>query len=207
MKRCSANADCEGDYMNIGDRVFIISCHKYHDRFINQCGTIMRIYDKHYGIKIDNEENRNSQYGLFWFEHNQIQTKRKEYFMVKYNKIAVISFMDGNSKSFKYALYDDNVQVDDLVVVMTGHHGMSTAKVNAVIDADDTPITDNRQVICRIDMTAYQARIEKAKQMKKIKEKMDAKVKHLQDMAIYEMLSESDDELKTLLSEYKGLIQ
>ena len=55
-------------------------------------------------------------------------------------------------------------------------------------------------------MSAYEERKEKAARVAEIKLEMDAKVKELQSQAIYELLAEKDQTLKTLLDEYRTLL-
>jgi hypothetical protein len=59
--------------------------------------------------------------------------------------------------------------------------------------------------VCKVDMTDFNNRKEKKIRMKELKNKMDAQVKKLQESAVYEMLADKDDELKSMLQEYKLL--
>jgi multidrug resistance efflux pump len=63
------------------------------------------------------------------------------------------------------------------------------------------------EVICKIDMTAYEARKAKAAQIHELKKEMDAKVAQLQAVALYELMAEKDPSLKTLLAEFKALTE
>ena len=131
--------------------------------------------------------------------------------MIKYDKVAEICF-ETRGNTYKYALYDHDIQPGDYVVVMTGHHGMALGMVGNVINVDCLPDNEpsvrcNRQVICKVDMTAYNARVEKEEKLKAIKKQLDARVEQLQNLALYEVLAEKDEGLKMLLDEYKGLVE
>lgn len=118
-----------------------------------------------------------------------------------------VQFLDAgeNGKKYMYALYDTTIQVGDTVVVKTGHHGLGLAKVVSLEDGRQDEVHCGREVICKVDMTAYEERREKARKLAELKRKMDVKVQQLQQTAIYELLSEKDPELAALLQEFKNL--
>ena len=63
-----------------------------------------------------------------------------------------------------------------------------------------------REIIAKVDFTAYEERQEKRERLIKLKNQMDAKVHELQKNAIYEMFAEKDPAMKQMLDEYKELM-
>jgi len=122
-------------------------------------------------------------------------------------KVAGVKFCDGsNSNStYYYALYDDDIIVGDTVAVQTGHHGMGIVKIVSIDNDNFNKVQYGREIVDKIDLTKFQERKAKIAKLKELKNKMDAKVKELQKSAIYEMLAEKDEDLKSLLEEYKSI--
>jgi hypothetical protein len=63
----------------------------------------------------------------------------------------------------------------------------------------------SREVVCKIDTTDYKARVETRKKAAELKAKMQERAKKLQDIAIYKMLAEKDDEMAQLLADFTNL--
>lgn len=135
------------------------------------------------------------------------QTEKGDNIMFGDFKVAGVKFCDGSNQNtvYYYALYNNEICVGDKVVVMTGHHGMGVATVTEIDDVNSNKVQYGREVVCKIDMTDFNNRKEKKIRMKELKNKMDAQVKKLQESAVYEMLADKDDELKSMLQEYKLL--
>ena len=87
--------------------------------------------------------------------------------MLKNYRVAGIRFQDGYNpdKTYPYALYDESIAIGDRVVVMTGHHGMAIAEICSIGEMPKDSVNCGREVICRVDMTAYEERKAKAKKM------------------------------------------
>lgn len=128
-------------------------------------------------------------------------------FMLNDYITANVQFLDGTNHNmqYSYALYDPTICVSDIVVVKTGHHGFALAKVIEIAPESVTAVQFGREIVSKVDFSAYTARQEKAKQLKELKQKMDAKVKVLQSTALYELLAEKDPELASMLTAYKEL--
>ena len=209
-----------------GRRVRICSNDKYAVALEGTLGVVECVfrspeypYNKTLGIRIDNSTNSDVPSGLFWLkpyevefidncEENVKYESEETTTMLKGFKVAGISFLeDSNTEMiYAYALYDDNIEVNDIVVVQSGHHGIGIARV-VRIDGEDAAglVQDDREVIAKVDFTAFNERKEKAAKMEKLKKEMDRKVKELQSFAIYEMLAEKDPSLKEMLDEFKSL--
>ena len=135
--------------------------------------------------------------------------KKEETPMLKNYRVAGIKFQDDwkTGKTYPYALYDEDIAIGDTVVVMTGHHGMAIAEVCSIGEMPKDSVSCGREIICKVDMTAYNDRKAKAKKMAELKVEMDAKVKALQEVALYELMAEKDPELKAMLEAFKALEQ
>lgn len=192
-----------------GDTVKVISCSKYKDKYIGVIGIIEKIGFGSIGVRLKGYTNKNSGYGLFWFNEDELtrmKTKHKEeYFMDKNYHPVIINFVSGSNTNvpYTYAAYEDYNE-DDYVVVHTGHHGMTIAKVKTIGKEDDK-VEYGREIICKIDMTAYNERKARAKRKAELKGKMEVKVKELQETAIFEMLAKEDAGLAEMLKEFKEL--
>lgn len=108
------------------------------------------------------------------------------------------------AKEYAFACYLDEIKVGDTVVVET---------VNGLQIATVTTLTGRlpnekvlKEVVDKVDLTAFEERKKKAEKMKKLKAKIDKRVKQLQDIALYEMLAEKDPELRDMVSELKALL-
>lgn len=164
------------------------------------------------GIRLSNFENARSATGLFWFDKNKIEIiESEENMMLKGFKVAGICFLEGsNTESvYPYALYDEDIQKGDIVVVQSGHHGLGIAQVENIDAKEYTPedVKYGREIIAKVDFTAFNDRKAKAERVAKLKLDMDSKVKELQHFAIYEMLAEKDPALKAMLEEFKALTE
>lgn len=200
--------------MVIGSIVKIKKCRQYKNKYQYQIGEVKRTYKEMLGVALENHTNPSSSYGLFWFRTAQVEviaddmTESEDKFMIDGYKVAGVSFLNGTNEStvYVYALYDDNITVNDTVVVKTGHHGFAVAKVVTLDDTKLGKVRYDREIVCKVDMTTYEERKKKEERAAKLKQAMDAKVKELQSQAIYEMLSEKDPTLKAMLDEYKTLL-
>lgn len=116
--------------------------------------------------------------------------------------------IDGQAyKEYIFAAYEDLSEGD--VVVVDTVNGFQLATVTSIADRlpDNIPVGKLKEVVCKVDMSAYLERIENQKKAAELKSKMDEKVKVLQSQAIYEMLAEKDPSLKAMLDEYKKLME
>ena len=198
-----------GDYVKITNKSTLYP--SYNGKYSGYHGFISRISRNRIGVTIDGEVNEKSGYGVFWFDVNELKlTKEKiqnqeEYFMDKNYHPIIINFISGSNTDvpYTYAAYEDYAE-GDYVVVHTGHHGMAIAKVNSLY-ADDK-VEYGREIICKVDMTAYNDRKARAKRRSELKGKMEAKVKELQETAIFEMLAKEDAGLAEMLKEFKELV-
>lgn len=202
--------------LEVGVKVKILTNAGYRDKYVGELGIVERnnqFSGGTIGVRLDNYTNKSSGYGIFWFEKSKLEVieRKDEIIMFENFKVAGISFLEGTNTDavYAYALYDDTIMVGDIVVVQSGHHGLGIARV-VDIDAsgeNTKAVQYGREIIAKVDFSAYEERKEKAKKMKNLKRQMDAKVQELQHQAIYELLAEKDPSLKAMLDEYKNLMK
>lgn len=126
----------------------------------------------------------------------------KQYVYVVFN-VSTKDAFSGTGKEYVFACYEDAIYEGDIVVVDT-RYGFQLATVSKIgVKVADTK--GLKDVVCKVNMTEFQLRQEKAAKRAEIKAEMDKRVKELQASAIYEMLAEKDDSLKQMLQAYKGL--
>lgn len=122
-----------------------------------------------------------------------------------YSKVAVIKY--GNYPYY-FAIYDDgnDYQVGDMVVLS----GSSTpTKIVEIITPEDT---DNRfsknitaEVIGKVDISAYEKRVEQRKQKEKLKKELDKRKKEIQKKLDDEYYASKDEIYAEMLKLYESL--
>lgn len=126
-------------------------------------------------------------------------------------EVALVKFVQGvnTTKNYAFALFDDTVAVNDTVLVDTTN-GYGVAVVNEIhgkVDYEELGCSlPTREVICKIDFTAFDERKNKRAKAIKLKKDMDNMVKSLQEIAVFELLAEKSPELKAMLDEYKLIV-
>lgn len=198
---------------------------KYSDLEIGLCGIVHFDYPKNYGVKIDNRYNHRSSKDLYYFKPSELRLSKEYEQNSVYNKgeenmskiignyrVAKVRFLEGSNTyhTYNYALFDDEIQLYDNCVVKSANHGFGIASIEEIIDnIDDISVTDSngniREIVCKIDMSAFHKRIKDRQRVSQLKKEMDKKVKELQGLALYKMMAENSPELKSMLSEYEEL--
>ena len=123
-------------------------------------------------------------------------------------KVAMVKFVQGTNtvKRYAFALFDDNIGVDDLVLCDTSN-GYNVAKVVEIIpknEYDGANVT--KEIVCKLDFTDFEARKENRKKAQQLKVEMDKEIKELQELTLYEMMAAKSPKLKEMLDVYKSLI-
>jgi hypothetical protein len=115
----------------------------------------------------------------------------------KYVKVEFIGY-----SGKQYAFWTDlELQAGDLVVV-DSTMGYGVAVVMENIEFSDKA---NRWVVQKVDLEAHVKRIERAEQMKLLKQKMEARQKELLEIAQFESLAKEDETMSKLVEEFKTL--
>lgn len=200
----------------IGKRVRVKWCDKYKRYSIKgRCGTIRAVYS-YIAVEIDGLHNDSSATGDFYFykKHLEIiEDENKEEttmatitnHITNYLNTAKIHFLNDTNanRTYDYANYIPDLYGGDLCVVMSAQHGMGVAKVVEIVYENDIPLS--REIVCRIDPTDYDRRVETRKKAAELKQKMQERAKKLQDVALYQMLAKDDPEMAQLLAEFTNL--
>lgn len=192
-------------HFSVGDRVEVVDGSPYKQIPKGSMGTIHSIYQSNCRIAIDGKTNKASSYGHFYFKYNQIKhvNEGSTTIMEGNYRIVEVLFIEGNNtgKSYPYACYDPTIEIGDICVVKTGHHGYSLAKVHEILTSTDEEVT--REIVCKADFSEYNKRVENRKRMAELKALMNARAKQLQDVALFKMLAESDPDMANMLAEYE----
>lgn len=203
---------------DIGNAVIVLELSEYKSKYKGEQGVIESMFKRRshimYGVKLSDRYNQSSGKGLFWFEarsldfinpEDNIESEENE--MFENFNVAQVSFLDNPVPVYYYAIYDPDIKVDDVVVVRTGHHGFALATVRALsTDMEDKKkVTCNREVVSKVDFTAFNARKDALKRVRELKKDMDAKIQEVQTLGIYELFAEKDPALKAMLEEFKKL--
>ena len=114
-----------------------------------------------------------------------------------------LNFNDLNrtQKPYAFNCYSE-VKEGDYVVVDTKNGFL----LGLVVDEDMCSDKVTKDVVDVVDMSDFNARKAKYERMVELKNKMDAKVKELQNIAIYEALAKNDPDLANMLAELKELL-
>lgn len=191
-----------------GDNVVILSRgnSSYAGRFVGECGVVQRVSSCSYGILLDNYTNPSSGYGVYWFKSNEIKlVNGEEDISMNEAKCVKISFMNEvrNKCTHNFAVYEEEIARGDYVVVKTRHHGLSVGVVDEVIESG--VVENGREVVCKFDISAYSQRKEKRERIAELEKRMSRRFDELQKIAVYEMMAQTDEQMKTMLDELKSL--
>lgn len=166
------------------------------------------------GIIVIGEKNPNSKYGYFWLpeycvelvsEHNSLKEEDDMKELLRgYNRIAVVKL---GVKGYYYALYDKYMEYKEGDKVVVSGKYKNIVEIESIIESSQVvdlyPITE--EVICKLDFSAYSERCKVRERAKELKDKMDQKIKELDEFSKYEMYAKNDPELYNMLSELRSL--
>lgn len=114
-------------------------------------------------------------------------------------KIVGVAFPGGYGTPKIYSFRTDlDLSVGDTVVCDTAN-GLT---IGTVSDLEGNEPKATKWIVQRVDLDAHKKRLEKEKALNAIKKKMDERRKQLQDIQIYQLLAQTDPEMKTLLEQY-----
>lgn len=110
------------------------------------------------------------------------------------------------SSHYYYAIYNDGktYKVGDHVIV-SGRCG-DVLEITDILAPEEVMTNICAEVICKVDTTAYNKRIEKRKKAEELKKKMDKMIKAMDESKKYEMYAEENPDLAEMLNEYKSLV-
>ena len=202
--------------MKVGDRVKVLPrCTKYGGKYNGKQGTVKVVKSwgfadttpKSFGVYLDEEFNNRAAGGLFWFYQRDLSCEKEENNMLSGYEAVKIKFIDGGSREYTYALYPTEKPClkGDLVVVQTGHHGLTLAQITEVDGVDVREVSFGRQVVSVVNRTAFQNRVAAEKRIAELRTAMAARARELQETTLYEVLAKEDDGLRAMLDEFKML--
>lgn len=127
-----------------------------------------------------------------------------------YYAVAVIEEGTGYcKKDYYYAVFDDGntYKAGDQVLVSGCNKDVLTIKeILTVPEAKEKGRKDiTTEIICRVDTSAYDQRVENRKKAEKLKKDMDAVIKQMDVTKKYEIYATENPELAALLDQYKEL--
>lgn len=188
-----------------GDIVEVTNNNKYREVPVGAIGTVRGAYEARVTVKFADIHNPRSSYDCFYFNASQLKHYEGDKIMEGNYRIASVKFLEGTNedKPYRYALYDDGIVIGDICVVKTAHHGLSIARVVDIEDKTDEKII--REIVCKCDFSAYEAREAARKRMEELKRKMAARAAQLQELALYKMMAAEDASMAELLKEFEGL--
>lgn len=146
-----------------------------------------------------------------YFEAKQnLKTKQKEnnVMEVKGNyRVAMVKFVQGTNtvKGYAFALFDNDIVVGDHVLCDTSH-GYGVAQVVEIIPYNEySGFSVTREIICKVDFTEFNNRIELRKKKEALKKQMDKMVADNQDFILYQAIADRSPEMASMLAAYKAL--
>lgn len=122
-------------------------------------------------------------------------------------KVARVCFSKNNTHDVRlydyYVANELDVEKGDHVIVETPLEGYQVVKVEDVVNSETVKAT--KWIVDKVDLTAYNARIEREKQRKEIAGVLEKKLKAQSEIERFNALAASDPEAAELLKKLKDL--
>ena len=123
-----------------------------------------------------------------------------------FSKVAVIR---QGSLDYHFAIYDDGYSYEPgNKVMVSGDDKVKT--INEIITPEEAAERFKKnitaEVICPVDTSAYDERVNKRKAAEDLKKKMDDAIKKMDEEYKYEMYAEKNADLKAMLDQYRELV-
>lgn len=199
-----------------GARVRIIRQSKYRTtRLLGEIGIARTTYPGSGSIPVEfkNNYNTTSSRGYYYFKRSdlelvkddeQIMEENNMEVITNYLNIARIQFLsDGSPSNYKYVNFDPELKVDDVCIAKYNGGAYGVAKVVEILD--DTDVKTDREIVAKVDMSAYNQRVANRTKAAELKAKMEERAKQLQDIALYQLLAKDDSAMMDLLKEYQAI--
>lgn len=96
------------------------------------------------------------------------------------------------------------LSLGDVVLVhcQTGYQICEVVERNALSNFENKSFAP---VVCKVDLGTYIAEVEKAKQLRAMKARIDREKKRLESMVTYELIAEKNPEFKAMLEAFKEM--
>ena len=125
--------------------------------------------------------------------------------LIKGYKTIIVDSNDTSAKAF--ACYDDSIKEGDAVLCMDGQNEVKgIVRTIFADDAEKPEVKYLREVICKIDYSAYHDRVERRAKIAKLKAAMAKKKEELNELAVYQALAATSPEMADMLKELKDLL-
>lgn len=167
-----------------------------------------RIYNE-YHVKLINQDYKSitcKEYELELFngcEDSNMANKK----LAGYKAVAVIKL---GGCDYHFAIYDDgNIYNPGDKIIVSGNSSLFT--IDEIMSPEEASERFNKnitaEVICKIDTTSYDKRVEKRKEAEKLKKEMDKIIKEIDETKRCEMYTSESPELKEMYKKYRELIE
>lgn len=132
------------------------------------------------------------------------ESEERKMKLTGYNKVAVIKMSGVN---YYFALYDDTIEVGDSVLVSGACEKVIV--VDEILTLEEAKSRFNNtitaEVKCKVDLSAYNQRVENRIKAAELLKEMDKKIKEMDEMNKYAVYAERNPELAKMLEEYNSL--
>lgn len=200
--------------MQIGDTVKVIKKNLMSYENVGVIVDFPEQYPKCAIIQFDNRNNKGEK-TLYVKKENLERTSKIMDVVIGNYRVALVKFIRGNikeeyafdltRKKYAFALFDNNVSVDDYVLCDTVR-GYGVAKVVEIQSQFDyTGVAVTKEIVCKVDMKQYEMRKYNRQREEKLKRQMEEIVASNQNLIWYRTIAESNPEMKAMLEELESL--
>ena len=144
------------------------------------------------------------------FDVLKISTKElEEKYMPKLTGFSKVAVIRQGTADYHFAIYDDGYSYEPgNKVIVSGDNRVKA--IDEIITPEEAfeRFKENitAEVICPVDTSAYDERVNKRKAAEELKKKMDDAIKKMDEEYKYEMYAEKNADLKAMLDQYKELV-
>lgn len=197
-----------------GARVRLIRQNKYKTtRLLGKIGIVRSSYPSgSIPVEFDGEFNTASSYGYYYFKRNELELvddannveENNMEIITNYLNVVKVQFLKDTAPSrSNYVNFDPELAVGDTCIAKYGANDYGLAKVVEILD--DTDVKTDREIVAKVDMSAYNQRVANRTKAAELKAKMEERAKQLQDIALYQLLAKDDSAMMDLLKEYQAI--
>lgn len=184
--------------------------HRFH--LHGRIGVVENFSNDQCGIRFENAKNEPSSKGLFWFKADDLEilddgAKDDIENLKGFTKIAVVNMCkESGSRDYAFALYDDEIQSGDSVLV-TGQAKNKILTVKEVVPADpkNVPADISAEVICKVNLSDYLERVKKRKMAETLREQMREKRKEIESRKNDDYYASADPGYAEMLKKLREL--
>jgi len=127
-----------------------------------------------------------------------------------YEEVASVKFIEGTNttKVYHFALYDRAVEVGDHALVKSNNgYGSGNYGIVKVVGietaAEYTGNAPTAEILCKVDLSAYEKRCKMRANRTELKKKMDKMVKESQELLVYQTIANTNPDMAELLAAYR----